>query len=221
MGFVDFKLKLSGDAEKDREKIVALLDLNIEGLRVRVDANNLWGEADSAVRHLVQLGVSFLGVEEPLPANALDAMRIVSQETGSRIILDESFVRRDQMRWLMEDPDRWIINARVSKLGGLFRSLAVVEDACKAGIPLIVGAQVGETSVLTRAGLIIAQAAGDNLLAQEGAFGTHLLATDVAVPPLMFGRAGILDADPLRLATRPGWGLALTQDRAFLIPFSS
>ena len=220
-GFVDFKLKLSNDVAKDREKIVMLLDLNIEGLRIRVDANNLWTDAESAVRHLVQLGVSFVGIEEPLPVNAFDAMRVVSRETGSRIILDESFLRRDQMQQLRRDPEQWVINARVSKLGGLFRSLGVVQDARKVGIPLIVGAQVGETSVLTRAGLIVAVAAGDGLLAQEGAFGTHLLETDVAEPPLMFGAAGTLDVDTHRLSARPGWGLVFTKDRACLTPLSS
>ena len=85
--------------------------------------------------------------------------------------------------------------------------------------PVIVGAQVGETSVLTRAGLTTAQAAGDGLLAQEGAFGVLLLAFDVAEPPLMFGPEGVLDADALEWSKKPGWGLAITSDRGFLRSF--
>ena len=216
MGFVDFKLKLSGDPVRDGDKIDMLRELkDFESLHIRVDANNLWDDAETAVRHLAGLECSFVGIEEPLPANALDGMRIVSTHTGSPIILDESLLRADQMAALVGDPERWIINVRVSKMGGLLRSLALVKDARESGMPIIVGAHVGETSVLTRAGLIVARAAGVDLLAQEGAFGTHLLETDVAVPPLMFGPAGMLNADAHALSTRVGWGLTLRPDRDF------
>ena len=221
MGFHDFKLKLSGDPVRDGDKIDALRDLeDLESLRVRVDANNLWGDPEVAVRHLAGLDFSFSGIEEPLPANALDGMRLVSEHTGSPIILDESFLRAEQMAAIEEDPERWIINVRVSKMGGLLRSLALVNDARNAGIPIIVGAQVGETSVLTRVGFTVARAAGDALRAQEGAFGTHLLEADVATPPLMFDRAGILNADTHALSTKAGWGLTLRPKRGFASPLS-
>ena len=214
LGFVDFKLKLSGDAVRDRNKIDVLRDLSDGvGLRVRVDANNLWNDPDTAARHLAGLDFSFVAIEEPLTANAIDDMRMVSEHTGSPIILDESLLRAEQLAPLGEDPQHWIVNVRVSKMGGLVRSLAVVEAARRSGISIIVGAQVGETSVLTRAGLIVARAAGTDLLAQEGAFGTHLLERDVATPPLMFGLAGILNADAQAFSKKAGWGLTLRSVR--------
>ena len=59
------------------------------------------------------------------------------------------------------------------------------------------------------------RAAGGGGLAQEGAFGTHLLETDVAIPPLMFGPADMLNADAHALSTQVGWGLTLRRDRDF------
>jgi hypothetical protein len=59
---------------------------------------------------------------------------------------------------------------------------------------MIVGAHVGETSVLTRAGITLAHAIKDRLVGHEGAFGTHLLTRDVFSDPLMFGRRGFLKA---------------------------
>ncbi len=221
MGFTDFKLKLSGDPAQDRAKVDALRDLtDVEKLRVRVDANNLWNDAESAVRHLNDLQFSFVGIEEPLSANALDGMRMVAAQTGVPIILDESLLRADQIPALAADPDCWIINIRVSKMGGLLRSLAVLGAAHAAGISIIVGAQVGETSVLTRAGLVVAREAAGGLFAQEGAFGTHLLQTDVAHPPLMFGPAGVLDADAYGLSGRVGWGLTLRPGQEFTTSLS-
>ena len=218
MGFSDFKLKLSGDLERDRDKLMALGELQIDGLRVRVDANNLWDQAGRAADHIAALDYAFLGIEEPLPANQFEAMRSVSRKTGCRIILDESLLRADQVESIDRDPEQWIINIRVSKMGGLLRSLEVVRRAREAGIAIIVGAQVGETSVLTRAGLVIASAAGKALVAQEGAFGTLLLESDVADPPLMFGKAGILDVDAYKFPAQSGWGLTLREDREFLLP---
>lgn len=222
LGFVDFKLKLSGDPTVDRDKIDTLRDVeHPERLRIRVDANNLWDNAETAVRHLQGLDCPFVGIEEPLAANAFDAMRLVSEHTGSPIILDESFLRAEQLAEITGDPERWIINVRVSKMGGLLRSLALVEAARNSGVSIIVGAQVGETSVLTRAGLIVARAAGTHLIGHEGAFGTHLLKADVAIPALMFGPAGRLNADAYELSTKPGWGLTLRPEREFAARLSA
>jgi L-alanine-DL-glutamate epimerase-like enolase superfamily enzyme len=216
IGFVDFKLKLSGDPTRDRTKIETFRGLkDVASFRIRVDANNLWDDADMASRYLKDLDCSFVGIEEPLSANAFEGMRRVAERTGAPIILDESFLRSAQLATIAGDPEHWIINVRVSKMGGLLRSLALVQGARDAGVPVVVGAQVGETSVLTRAGLIVARAAGSDLLALEGAFGTHLLETDVATPPLMFGRAGILSADAYALSEGAGWGLALRPVRDF------
>jgi L-alanine-DL-glutamate epimerase-like enolase superfamily enzyme len=217
MGFVDFKLKLSGDSIRDRNKIATFRDLeNIKNIRVRIDANNLWKDADTAVQYLADLDFSFAGIEEPLPANAIDEMRIVSERIGCPIILDESLLRADQLATLIKDPEKWIVNVRVSKMGGLLRSLAVIKSARDLGILLIVGAQVGETSVLTRAGLVVAHAVGNMLFAQEGAFGTYLLKEDVAVPSLMFDSSGVLDSDSHELSSKIGWGLTFHRKDEFV-----
>jgi hypothetical protein len=92
-------------------------------------------------------------------------------------------------------------------MGGLLRSLDVIREAHTCNIGVIVGAQVGETSLLTRAALPVAQAAGDRLVAQEGAFGTFLLERDVCDPPLMFGAKGQLDISSYPSLTSPGFGL--------------
>ena len=105
--------------------------------------------------------------------------------------------------------DRWIVNVRVSKMGGLLRSLGLVAEARRHGMRVIVGAHVGETSLLSRAGLTVASSARDILVGQEGAFGTHLLARDVIARPIMFGKAGVLDVADLKLGPG-GLGLEVT-----------
>ena len=206
-GFSDFKIKLSGDRTRDLAKVNALAALGLAPQAVRADANNLWADAAAAIGDLKALGFPFSAVEEPLRAGDYAGMRQIASALDTKIILDESLLRQDQLALMGEAADCYIVNLRVSKMGGLLRSLELVRELRRRGVPIVVGAHVGETSMLTRAALTVANSARDILIAQEGAFGTHLLAHDVIDPPLMFGGGGILDTGPLALDGAPGFGL--------------
>lgn len=204
-GFRAFKIKLSGDPQRDLDKVAALQAAQIAPAAVRADANNLWADAATAAASLKVLDYAFWALEEPLQAGDLEGMERIAVSTGAAIILDESVLRAGQLARLGAAPSRWIVNLRVSKMGGLLRSLALLEQLRGMGLRVIVGAHVGETSLLTRAALTVASAAGDALLAQEGAFGTHLLAHDVVDPALMFGPGGVLES--AQLSGLAGFGL--------------
>ncbi len=206
-GFVDFKLKVTGDFPADRQRVEALNGSAGHAFRVRLDANNCWRDPTEASEYLHRLGGSFEAVEEPLRVGDYEGCRLLATQCNLTIILDESFCRVEQFRLIQDIPSQWLVNVRVSKMGGLMRALEVAGQAKALGIPVIVGAQVGETSILTRAGLAVAERYRDIVRAQEGAFGTHLLAYDLCEPPLMFGYAGRLAADSY--ATRPGLGLTV------------
>ena len=178
--------------QRDAAKLQALAALDPRPASVRVDANNLWTDPSEAIAALQAVGGPLAGIEEPIGAGQWPALARIAKATGAPIILDESVTRTADLDALPDPASQWIVNVRVSKMGGLLRSLDMVAAARRRGVRIIVGAQVGETSVLTRAALTIATAAGDLLAGQEGAFGTHLLATDVCDPPLMFGRGGVL-----------------------------
>jgi L-alanine-DL-glutamate epimerase-like enolase superfamily enzyme len=214
LGFDDFKIKVSGDLSLDRENL-AYLSLGGSRCRVRLDANNLWATSSEAIGYLDALDSPVFAIEEPLPPDRHAALVALSAARGIRIILDESCARAEQLTELADPPDRWIINLRVSKMGGVLRSLRVVDAARERGLHVIVGAQVGETSLLTRAALTVAAQARDLLIAQEGAFGTLLLCDDVCEAPLMFGPAGAL---ALPNPGAAGFGIDVKPDRSFLQP---
>lgn len=207
LGLRDYKIKLSGDAERDRGNIAVLRAAGIAPTRVRADANNLWSDKTVAQDYLKLLEYPFVAVEEPLRPGQFADLAALADALGTRIVLDESITRENQLAQLPAPPARWIVNIRVSKMGGLLRSLAVARRCRVLGLAVVVGAQVGETSLLTRAALMVAQAARANLFAQEGAFGTLLLESDALQPTLMFGANGKLDVDSLRLDQSPGLGL--------------
>ena len=211
-GFVDFKLKVTGDLHRDRARVDAVTEAIGREVRIRLDANNLWRSPDEAISYLREMGVPLLAIEEPLAAGDYQGAGAVSEALGVPIILDEGFLRIDQLPELASHPERWILNLRVSKLGGILRSLAIVKAARQAGLRIIMGAQVGETSLLTRAALTLASQSGDMLVAQEGAFGTQLLEADVCDHPLMFGPGGQLRVGE-HFAGKAGMGLEVEASR--------
>ncbi len=205
-GFSDFKIKLSGDRNKDKQKF-SLLNQHINNGRIRVDANNLWYDPDAAIDYLGSLDTRLFAVEEPVKAFGYSFMEKIACELDTRIILDESFLNSAHFHPVVERPEIWIINLRISKMGGLLRSLEIIEQAKRLGIKIIIGAHVGETSLLTRAALPLARIAGSSLAAQEGAFGTLLLEHDIVSKPLVFGKKGILNPGQFIEPDLKGFGL--------------
>lgn len=196
MGFTDFKFKLSGDHAQDLEKF-ATLDLiagdKKDKLRLRIDANNIWpGKTDEAISYIRALERKFFGIEEPLGAHDWEGLSKLSVALDTAIILDESLLTPEDMKKATTLPGKWMPNIRISKVGGIVRALEIAKIATDAKCPIIVGAQVGETSILSRAALSVVQAYKDNVVAQEGAYGSLLLEKDVAEPEIRFGMAGIL-----------------------------
>ncbi|MCX5846869.1 MAG: alpha/beta fold hydrolase [Deltaproteobacteria bacterium] len=197
-GFSDFKIKLNGNLERDMEKLYILEDLciqhNTKDIRIRFDANNLWkDQCDEAIAHITALGGRVFALEEPVGSrNARDISKI-SMATGLPVILDESLCTLDDLSLYKNIPGKFIANIKISRVGGLIRALRLIEELKKLGWPIIIGCHVGETSLLTRAALIAASAAGESLIAHEGAFGDYLVEREPVEPMLKFGRNGLLN----------------------------
>lgn len=202
------KLKLTGDGERDARRARRLARHG----PLRLDANNLWSDADAAVAGLTGVRHSAWAVEEPVSARDWEGLAAVGRRTGLAIILDESFSGETDLERLQPGP-RYLLNARLSHLGGLIRSLDAIDAARTRGVDVILGSHVGETSILTRAGL--AAAAGMDPVAYEGAYGTWLLKYDLAAPSLTFGKDGHVRPGREWNPEAPGWGLALTAPLAW------
>lgn len=210
-GFTDFKIKLSGNLERDMEKIDLLEALSEQHHaplpRIRLDANNLWKDhCDEAIAFTKALGTGrIFAIEEPVRAKHVEDISRVSMATGLPVILDESLCTLDDLKMFENVPGQFIANIKVSRLGGLVRALRMIAEVKKLEWPIIVGAHVGETSLLTRAALVASAAAGESLVAHEGAFGDYLVQREPVQPMLKFGRDGMMDLrSPYYLKTVEG-----------------
>jgi hypothetical protein len=84
----------------------------------------------------------------------------------------------------------------------LVASLARCRRALEAGLTLQIGCQVGETSLLSAAQLVLVRSVGRGIAYLEGCFGERLLAVDPVRPLLQFGRGG----RPPTAPDGPGFG---------------
>lgn len=101
-------------------------------------------------------------------------------------------------------------------MGGVLRSLEMAKHLALMGYGLIIGAHVGETSLLTRAALTLGQNFRGILTAQEGAFSIHLLTGDVSSTAVVFGKKGLLDASGFQFSSKPGWGLNISLEQSWV-----
>lgn len=198
MGFADFKVKVNGQLKEDQQKLKNIRLLcqknQLSNYRIRLDANNLWPkQTNIAIDYLAQLESPFLGIEEPIEPKNYQGLSQISEALNMPIILDESLCNLTDLAKLNQVSGQFIANLKVSRIGGVLRTLELITALKKANKSIIIGAHVGETSVLTRAGMIAANAASQQLIAQEGGFGTILLEKDMVYPSLSLGAGGRID----------------------------
>ncbi len=198
------KVKLSGRPASDTWRTSLLSRRG----PVRGDGNNCWRTQRDAIAGLAPFQKNIWAIEEPVTARDWRGLEAVGGATGLHVILDESAVRLDDLQALRPGA-RYVLNVRVSKHGGLLRTLSMVDRARAMGMKVIVGAQVGETSILARAAIAAGQAAGADLAGFEAGYGTRLLSRDLAAPSIGFTEGGRVHFDA---NAAPGFGLTASDE---------
>jgi muconate cycloisomerase len=211
-GLRHIKLKISRESPERAVRLVRRLCGG--SVELRVDVNMGWtrGEALARIETLSQHGIRCF--EQPLAADDLDGMARLCAETQVAVMADESFSTRESLALLIARRACTAVNARISKCGGLVATLARCREAHEAGLDVQIGCQVGESSLLSSAQLLLASAVGRVRYA-EGCFGRHLLREDPGSPVLQFGFGG---RPPVRPA---GAGLGVPIDERLLGRFTT
>jgi L-alanine-DL-glutamate epimerase-like enolase superfamily enzyme len=189
LGIRDIKLKM-GVSLAENEANIRLVRRWYRAARLRVDANCAWN-LDSAQRHFDvfrQQGV--IACEQPLAKDDIQGhTQLVSHYPDILICADESLCSYADAEQLIAEKAATCFNIRLSKNGGLCNAMAIYALAKRHGICCQLGAQVGETALISAAGRFFAGMTGD-LCFHEGSFGTWLLDTDVTRQPYRFGYGG-------------------------------
>jgi muconate cycloisomerase len=192
-GFTRVKLKIGLSLENDLQILRHARDILGDDVGIRVDANCAW-TAQQALDSLEALREFRLeGVEQPLKGDDIEGLVWLTERSPTPVITDESLASLEDAKMLATRGGCHVFNIRISKCGGLLNSTRIRDLARRSGIDCMLGAQVGETAILSAAGRQFASRSPD-LKFLEGSYGTILLESDIATTDLTIGPGGHADA---------------------------
>ncbi len=160
-------------------------------INLRVDANGAFSQ-EQAIEFLKLAEAENLGIsaiEQPAPADDIEAMKNITQEGGIPVFADESFRNENDMRRLIEISACSGFNLRLSKCGGFRNCLKMYQIAIRHGYSCQIGCHVGETAVLASAARHLA-ALCSKIDFFEGSYSRHVLKEDISIEDVTFGKGG-------------------------------
>lgn len=194
------KIKID-DGEETLRRVEAVRAVVGPGVSLRLDANGAY-DVTRAIRFLSKLAdLNIAAVEQPIARGRPESLAEVKRHSPVPIMVDESLVTLADARALIEAGACDYFNLRLSKCGGITRTLRMARLAESAGLRLQLGSHVGETAILSAAGRHVAAHLRDPSFV-EGSYGQMLLTEDVTTDSITFGHGG-------RAPTLRGHGLGI------------
>jgi len=192
-GYRSFKVKLGPPADKGSWAAAAFLARRARRGRLALgaDAEGAWTaeEAPGLIARLARLG--FASVEQPVSAEDLAGFaRSRSAGDGIEVTADESFRTAGEAERLAAGRLCDALHVGLSKCGGLFPSLQVVEVARRHGLGCRLGAAYGETGILSAAQGFFREIAPGIVSVEPSLSRLFLRPNIVRRPPGLVGLAG-------------------------------
>lgn len=200
-------LKIKAEGERWPAALAAARATLGAAVTIAVDANGSWNleEGTAHLRRMEPFGVAW--VEQPLPRGSEGEIPELARRSRIPLMADESLTTLAEAERLVRAGGYRLFNLRLSKLGGLSAAHAVARVAAGAGLRVQVGCQVGESSILSAGGRILA-ATLPSPAAIEGSYGARLLEADLTDAPFEFGAGGAA-----AVQRGPGLGVAVSPER--------
>ncbi|PWT96788.1 MAG: hypothetical protein C5B53_08930 [Candidatus Melainabacteria bacterium] len=189
-GYKTVKIKVGTDLENDIERVKQARAILGKKIILRVDANAAWN-VEQTLRFAEQTRrFNVASIEQPVPAQDLEGMARLTASLPEQIVADEALCTISQAQTLASEKICSGFNIRLSKVGGFLAAREIAEIARRAGIANHLGAQVGESGILSAAGRAFVQAQGpfENC---EGSANRFLLKQDLTREDFTAGMGGV------------------------------
>ena len=197
-GFQILKVKLGNNLEEDLERLHRLRE-KWPNIGIRVDANQGYSVEDVHEFHEKTQSLKLELVEQPLPADQVEAMRNLPQAIREQIAADESLVTpQDAWNLATPSPACGIFNIKLMKCGGIYHGQQIAEIARHARIYLMWGCN-DESIVSISAALHLALASSQTRYIDLD--GSLDLARDLV------SGGFVLENGEMRISDKPGLGL--------------
>lgn len=185
-GFRTLKLKLSGDAALDAERVRAVREAVGPEPRITLDPNQSYNAKGiiAAFSRMEQHAISL--VEQPVPTADLAGLKLVTQTLPVPVEADESADSVAAVWRIANERIADCVNLKITKLGGIRNVLAAMRICEAGGIICRFGAAFGP-ALLQAFGAHVAATARDLPLTSELSEHAHLLDDPFDALPVVNG----------------------------------
>lgn len=204
-GFKTVKLKMGRDFERGLFTLQMARKIMGSEATIRTDANCGWTVEETLFFAEKVRKYKVSSIEQPIDAENIAGLQRLTAEIPETIVADESLCTLDQAKLLISTRACDAFNIRLSKVGGVLASMQMADMARQAGLGCLMGAQVGESAILSAAARAFAAVKGpfDNC---EGSFNKLLLHEDLSNTNIGIAPGGIG-----HLPTIPGIGVEVDE----------
>lgn len=170
-GFRDLKVRVGGgDFAEDVARLAALRERFGDAVKLAIDANGAWTEAEASenLKTLERFGLAY--VEQPVAPGDWDMLNRLAETTPLPLMLDESVAALADIDAIVASKGGLWAHLKLVKLGGIAASLAAARQLSEENIPFMVG-QMNEGAVATAAALHLCAAVRPRFAELYGADG--------------------------------------------------
>ncbi len=205
-------IKVKVGKTNDLQRIAAIRDIVGSDVSIRLDANGAFS-VKRAIQFLNSLEEYNIDcIEQPIKRQDINKLVTVKKNSNIPIMVDEALVSYEDAEQLIKYNACDYFNLRITKCGGIYKTLALADLAEENGIKLQLGCLVGETAILSAAGRHLAAYLSD-IKFVEGSYSTLLLAEDISEENIVFGERG-------EAPVFSGYGLGVTINEELLKKYS-
>ncbi len=141
-GFDTLKVKVGTDPAADVVRVKAVREVIGPDIKLTIDANGGWNEAQ-ALDCLTKLaGCNLTLVEQPLPRGNYSGLKRLRQATGQKILADESCFDLVEAHELIEQGCCDAISLYPGKQGGIRKAQQIAALAAEHNIPCTIGSNL-------------------------------------------------------------------------------
>jgi len=204
-GFGTIKMKIGHGAVEDARRVKAVREAVGEQVPIRVDGNCGYDRAEALRAFRIMEPVGLEWIEQPLPGWDLRGMAELARRLDTPVAVDESMYSPEDAFLCITSGAADVVNIKVAKCGGIYRSQKIAAVCEAAGVPCFLGGCI-ETSVGTAAAVHF-YAATSNVVSAAEIFGSPHYVDDIAVRPFVAEDGCLLVPDA------PGLGVEVDEDK--------
>ncbi|MBA3026407.1 MAG: dipeptide epimerase [Sulfurimonas sp.] len=153
------KIKVGKDVDH-AIKVVRELCIELPKVKILVDANQAWNLEESLMFINAMKGVKIELIEQPVAAEDLDALCVITKSTPIDILADEAVFTLEDVKKVYTHRCADIINIKLMKCGGLSKAVEILEYARANDIKCMLGSML-EGPISINAALHLAMAYSD------------------------------------------------------------